>query len=61
MSPEGYINNSYGPKTDVWGFGVLIYELLHGNPLFYACQSKSELFYLMTVQISKSELKSGLS
>lgn len=25
MSPEGLINNMYGPKTDVWAFGVFIY------------------------------------
>jgi serine/threonine protein kinase len=25
MSPEGFINNIYGPKTDVWAFGVMIY------------------------------------
>jgi len=30
MSPEGLINNNYGPKTDVWSFGIMIYELLHG-------------------------------
>ncbi len=25
MSPEGLLNNIYGPKTDVWAFGILIY------------------------------------
>ena len=30
MSPEGMLYNQYGPKTDVWSFGVLLYELLHG-------------------------------
>lgn len=30
MSPEGLIHNIYGPKTDIWAFGVLLYELLHG-------------------------------
>lgn len=25
MSPEGLINNIYGPKTDIWAFGMLIY------------------------------------
>ena len=24
MSPEGYIDNIYGPKTDVWSFGIMI-------------------------------------
>ena len=31
MSPEGLLNHIYGPKTDVWAFGILIYELLHGK------------------------------
>lgn len=31
MSPEGLLHNTYGPKTDVWSFGVLLYELLHGE------------------------------
>ena len=25
MSPEGLIQNVYGPKTDIWAFGILIY------------------------------------
>ncbi len=31
MSPQGYLSNSYGPKTDVWAFGVIAYEMLHGS------------------------------
>lgn len=37
MSPEGFIDNIYGPKTDVWAFGILIYELLHGKTPFSHC------------------------
>ena len=29
MAPEGILQNMYGPKTDVWAFGVLTYELYH--------------------------------
>ena len=25
MSPEGLLLNEYGPKTDVWSFGILVY------------------------------------
>ena len=34
MSPEGLCDNIYGPKTDVWAFGLVLYELLHGNAPF---------------------------
>ena len=37
MSPEGLIDNIYGPKTDVWAFGILLYELLHGHTPFVHC------------------------
>lgn len=30
MSPEGLLLHEYGPKTEVWGFGIMIYEMLHG-------------------------------
>jgi serine/threonine protein kinase len=39
MSPEGLINNFYGPKTDVWSFGILIYELLHGVTPLASCKT----------------------
>jgi serine/threonine protein kinase len=43
MSPEGLINNLYGPKTDVWAFGILLYELLHGVAPLATCKSEEEL------------------
>jgi len=39
MSPEGFIENVYGPKTDIWAFGVLIFELLHGETPFNFCKT----------------------
>jgi len=32
MAPEAIINKEYGPKTDIWAFGALIYELICGRP-----------------------------
>lgn len=36
MAPEAMTENLYGPKTDVWAFGILLYEIVHGDtPLGY--------------------------
>ena len=40
MSPEGLLSNNYGPKTDVWAFGIMIYELLHGEAPLDKCKSE---------------------
>lgn len=40
MSPEGLIHNVYGPKSDIWAFGILIYELFHGNTPLEHCKSE---------------------
>jgi serine/threonine protein kinase len=61
MSPEGLINNIYGPKTDIWAFGMLIYELLHGETPFSHCKSEHELKYNMSIPIGWSQLKAELS
>lgn len=61
MSPEGFINNIYGPKTDVWALGVLIYELLHGETPFSACRTEQELKQSLSYPIPKSKIRSELS
>lgn len=43
MSPEGIIDGIYGPKTDVWAFGIFIYELMHGRNPFHYCEAQSDL------------------
>lgn len=57
MSPEGFIDNLYGPKTDIWAFGVLIYELLHGETPFNFCKTESELKYNLSIPISQNRIK----
>jgi len=61
MSPEGFINNIYGPKTDVWAFGVLIYEVLHGETPFSSCKTEAELKQSLSIPVSKLKLKPELS
>ena len=43
MSPEGIIMNTYGEKTDIWAFGIFIYELLHGVSPFMDCRTNTVL------------------
>lgn len=43
MSPEGLLYNQYGPKTDVWAFGVLLYELINGFTPLESCQTDHQL------------------
>ena len=33
----------YGPKTDIWSFGIIIYELLHGFTPMTLCYSKEDI------------------
>lgn len=57
MSPEGFVDNIYGPKTDVWAFGILIYELLHGETPYSSCRTENELKQALMVPLSKNKLK----
>lgn len=61
MSPEGLIENVYGPKTDVWAFGILMFELLHGKTPFSHCKSEQELKYNLSIPIGWTQLKADLS
>jgi serine/threonine protein kinase len=31
MSPEALKNNIYTIKNDIWGLGIILYEMLHGK------------------------------
>ena len=43
LSPEIVAGMPHGTKTDLWSFGVLIYEFLHGTTPFYE-KHESEMF-----------------
>jgi len=61
MAPEGYINNRYGPKTDVWAFGIVLYELLHGFTPYHHCQSDEDLRNCQLKPLSQSQLRWDIS
>ena len=61
MAPEAMIENLYGPKTDVWAFGIFVYELLHGDtPLGY-CETEEELFEGVRTQLTAKEINPTVS
>lgn len=33
-------NRLYGPKTDVWAFGIFVYEILHGKTPYFHCKTE---------------------
>lgn len=61
MSPEGLINRIYGPKTDIWAFGILVYELLHGETPFSHSLSEKELKRNVSIPLIAKQLKDELS
>lgn len=61
MSPEGYIDNLYGPKTDVWAFGLVVYQLLHGKAPLSHIGTQEELKQLLRIPIKKEQFKADLS
>ena len=60
MSPEGFLNNSYGPKTDVWAFGIMIYELTHNRTPFSRCLTEKDLKVSILTPIQPSSLKNSV-
>ena len=36
MSPELIMGGGYDVKVDIWGLGILTYELVCGGPPFYS-------------------------
>lgn len=61
MSPEGYISHMYGPKTDVWAFGLVMYELLHGKAPLHHIGSQEELKKELKKPIKNDQFRSDIS
>ena len=61
MSPEGMIDHMYGMKTDVWAFGIILYELLHGKTPFSFCTSEYELKRAVATSLGYHSFRQDLS
>lgn len=56
MSPELLNNNGYNTKSDIWSFGVILYELISGTFPFFAKSIKE-----LSINIKKNEFKIPLN
>lgn len=50
MAPELLIKMKYNMKADIWSFGVIMYEMLHGKNPYYFASTIPELRELMQSQ-----------
>ena len=51
MSPEIVLNSKHTNKVDIWCLGILLYEMLHGNPPFQAENMKDITYEFKTKNI----------
>lgn len=52
MAPELLIKLKYNTKADIWSFGVIMYEMLHGkNPYYYAKHIQELRIYMESREI----------
>jgi len=56
MSPEIILKKRHNKKTDIWALGVLLYELLMGNPPFEENEMKSKIL-TKKIMVKKSVSK----
>jgi len=50
MAPELLVKMKYNVKADIWSFGVIMYEMLHGRNPYYFASTVPELKELMQTQ-----------
>ena len=61
MSPEVVRGKPYGPKTDVWSLGILLIELIQGEPPYLDEPPLRALYLIATIGTPKLNDPSSLS
>ena len=56
MAPEMVAKKKYGPGIDVWGLGVVVYELLNLRKPFGGTNRKELYDSILTKQITREEI-----
>lgn len=56
MSPEAILEQKYSSKTDIWSFGVIVYELFMGEAPLSKCKNEKQLLVkiVQSVEIPKN-------
>lgn len=61
MAPEAFIDNIYGSKTDVWSFGIILYEIVHGKTPFSEITDAEGLNKRILIPIKRQDFRPDLS
>ena len=61
MSPEAFIHSKYNSKTDVWSFGILMFELMHGDTPYGSCILEQDLIRTLSIPFNRSKVRSSIS
>eukprot|EP01103_Thecamoeba_quadrilineata_P008570 TRINITY_DN18303_c0_g1_i1.p1 TRINITY_DN18303_c0_g1~~TRINITY_DN18303_c0_g1_i1.p1 ORF type:complete len:459 (-),score=86.76 TRINITY_DN18303_c0_g1_i1:1282-2616(-) len=61
MAPELIESHDYGPKVDVWSMGIMVREMLEGEPPYMDLPSAKALFLIITKGLPECKNASKLS
>lgn len=61
MPPEALTKGYYTNRTDVWAFGVLLYEIFHGESPFAKCIDRNDLIQTVSIPMSVVKMRYDLS
>ena len=61
MPPEAITKNLYSNKTDVWAFGIMLYEIFHGESPFAKCIDMKDLAEKVYIPLHVTCIRNDLS